>query len=271
MVGDMDSGDSSGLDWLGEDLVLLSVSPADGRISTAQRIGFGLMGSELVRLAASGRITIAANRVVVQDRTPCGDAELDAALASLAAARRGVRPKTWVSHPRRGICEAYLARLAAADAVRAERGARLGIFPVTRWRIADAARLSGARARMDAIALSAGTVDTAQAAYAGLAHAIGLGALLYRGRENRLVRKRLEQIAKGEWSAGAVTAAGRDADAAAVTSLTTAAATQAAVQAAQQAAIQAAVDAATNAAIQASVEATHHAATDGGGGAHGHH
>jgi hypothetical protein len=265
----------AGLDSLGEDLVLLSVSPADGRITTAQRIGYGLMGSELVRLAASGRITIAGNRVIVHDRSPCGDPELDAALGSLAAARRGVRPKTWVSHPRRGICETYLARLAAASAVQSERGVRLGIFPITRWRVTDAARLSGARAWLDAIALSTGTVDTAQAAYAGLAHAIGLGAVLYRGRENRAVRKRLEQIAKGEWSASAVTAAGRDAAAAAATSLTTAAATQAAtqaaVEAAQQAAIQASVDAATSAAIQASVEAAHHAATDGGAGAHGHH
>jgi hypothetical protein len=266
----MDPRERSGLDGLGEDLVLLSVSPADGRISTRQRIGFGLMGSELVRLAASGRITIAGNRVLVQDHSPCGDAELDAALASLAGPRGGVRPKTWVSHPRRGICDAYLARLAAAGAVRAERGVRLGILPVTRWHVTDTARLSEARARLDAIALSTGPADTAQTAYAGLAHAIGLGALLYRGRENRPVRKRLEQIAKGEWPARAVTAAGQDADA--VTSHTVAAANQAAIQAAQQAAIAAAVDAATNAAIQASVEAAHHAATDGGGGGgHGHH
>jgi hypothetical protein len=163
----MDPRERSGLDGLGEDLVLLSVSPADGRISTRQRIGFGLMGSELVRLAASGRITIAGNRVLVQDHSPCGDAELDAALASLAGPRRGVRPKTWVSHPRRGICDAYLARLAAAGAVRAERGVRLGIFPVTRWHVTDTARLSEARARLDAIALSTGPADTAQTAYAG--------------------------------------------------------------------------------------------------------
>jgi hypothetical protein len=32
----MDPQENSGLDRLGEDLVLLSVSPADGRISTAQ-------------------------------------------------------------------------------------------------------------------------------------------------------------------------------------------------------------------------------------------
>jgi hypothetical protein len=273
------------LDSLGEDLVLLSVTPDAGRIATAERIGFGLMGSELVRLAAAGRITIAANRVIVQDPAPCGDAELDAALDSLAKARRQLRPKNWVSHPRRGICEAYLARLAAAAAIRAEQGTTLGIFPRTRWRIADAGRLAGARARLDAIALSAGQVDTAQAAYAGLAHAVGLGALLYPGWANRHVRKRLEQIAKGQWSAAAVTAASSQTTAtttdvtSAVSDVSAAAASQAAVHAASQAAVQAAVDAATAAAVDAataaavaaSVEAAHHAAADGGAGAHGHH
>jgi hypothetical protein len=272
------------LDSLGEDLVLLSVTPDAGRIGTAQRIGFGLMGSELVRLAAGGRITIAANRVIVQDSTPSGDAELDAALDSLAKARRQLRPKNWVSHPRRGICEAYLARLAAAGAVRAEQGTKLGIFPSTRWRIADAGRLAGARARLDAIALSGGQVDTAQAAYAGLAHAVGLGVLLYPGWANRHVRKRLEQIAKGQWSAAAVAAASREATATttatrAASDISAGAASQAAIDAAQQAAVhaanqaavQAAVDAATAAAVAASVEAAHHAATDGGAGAHGHH
>lgn len=239
-----------GLDSLGEDLVLLSVSPADGRIATAQKIGFGLMGSELVRLAAAGRITIESNRVVVRDRAPCGDPELDAALDSMAGVRRGVRPKTWVSHPRRGIRDAYLARLAAADAVRAEQGTRLGIFPVTRWRIADPARVADAQARLDAIALSDGPLDSAQAAYAGLVHAVGLGALLYPGRGNRQARSRLERIAKGEWSA---------------------AASQAVIQAANQAANQAAIQAAVDAATSAAVEAAHHAATDGGAGGHGHH
>ena len=260
----------SGLDSLGEDLVLMSVSPTDGRIATAQKIGFGLMGSELVRLAAAGRITIESNRVVVRDRTPCGDAELDAALDSMADSRRGVRPKTWVSHPRHGICDAYLARLAATGAVRAEQGTRLGIFPVTRWRIADPARVADARARLDAIATSSGPVDNAQAAYAGLAHAVGLGALLYPGWGNRQVRRRLERIAKGEWSAAPVTSAANvaalDAAASDAAAATIAAASQAAVQAANQAAIQAAVDAATSAAV----DAAHHATTGGAGG-HGHH
>ena len=82
----MDSEAGSDLDRLGEDLVLMSLAE-DGRIVNRKRIGFGLMGSELVRLAAGGRVTIESNRVVVRDRAPCDDAELDAALASLADKR----------------------------------------------------------------------------------------------------------------------------------------------------------------------------------------
>jgi hypothetical protein len=41
---------------IGDDLVLLSVSAGDGRIGSASVLGIGLMGSELVLLAARGRI-----------------------------------------------------------------------------------------------------------------------------------------------------------------------------------------------------------------------
>src|SRR5258708_34793663 len=126
-----------GLAWLGEDLLLLSVLPKAGWIANAEQIDSGLMGSELVRLAAAGRITIAADRVMVLDPTPCGDPALDAALESLAGARREVQPRSWVGRPRRKIRASYLARLETAGIVRAEPGTTLGGFPVTRWRIAD--------------------------------------------------------------------------------------------------------------------------------------
>jgi len=48
----------TGVDNLGEDLVLLSLNPASGRVMTAQKIAYGLMGSELVRLVAANRIGI---------------------------------------------------------------------------------------------------------------------------------------------------------------------------------------------------------------------
>jgi len=259
------------LDTLGDDLVLLSVSP-EGKLATAQQIGFGLMGSELVRLAAAGRLTITAGRVAVIDPSPCPDPMLDAALASLASSGREVRAKWWVSHPRHHIVQAYLERLAAAGVLQAERRTRLGIFSVTRWRVIDAGRQAEAKARLDTIALSAGPVGTAQAALAGLAHATGLGTVLYPGRDGRQARARLERIAKGSDVATAVADAGTG-DAASQPVTATNQAVRAAADAANRAATQAAIDAATSAAVHAATQAAHsaaHSAGHGGGGGHGH-
>jgi len=246
---------------LGEDLVLLSINPRSGRLANATRLRFGLAGSELVRLAASRRVDITGGRIVVLDGGPTGDSELDAALASLAQAGRPPQPRKWVGAPRRKITDAYLARLASAGAVRAEPGALL-----TRWRIVDEARCASLRARLDAIVHGTGSVDSEQAAFAGLASASGLGELLYRGWGNRKLRKRLDQIAKGQWTGPVLPAtdAATDAGDAAV---------RAATQAATDAAVRAATQAATDAAVAAAVHAAHHAAAahSSSTGGTGHH
>ena len=284
------------VETLGEDLVLLAIEPDRGTIAARNRLPYGLRGSELVRLAASGRVTITNDRIVVLDAGPAGDERLDAALSSLVRARRPPRPKAWVGHPGAGICDAYLARLAAAGAIREDRGTRLGFIPARRWRIADAARAGDTRARLDAIVHATGPVNTAQAAFAGLASASGLGPVLYPGLASRRLRKRLEQIAKGELTrpatqagqaaqarqaAQAATEASVDAAARAAGRAATDAATDAATSAATDAATQAATQAATHAAVSAAVHAAHHAASDagahggghggGGGGGGGHH
>ena len=75
------------------------------------------MGSELVRLAATGRIDIQNGRIHVLNQALTGDAELDASLGSLIRSRRPARPTQWVGRPRRGILEAYLRRLVTVGAV----------------------------------------------------------------------------------------------------------------------------------------------------------
>jgi hypothetical protein len=244
------------MDSLGEDLVLLSIRPDKGTVTTGERIGFGLMGSELVRLAAAGRIDIQRGRILVLNPVPTGDAELDAALESLLRARRPPRPTTWVGSPRRGILVAYLNRLAAAGAIRAERRRIFG----TRYFIADPGRVAAARARLDGIALSAGMVDVAEAAFGGLAHAIALDRVLYKGLAGRPVRKRLMEMGKGQWTVAAVSRAAQ----------ATSSAMQAA-DAASSAATHAASHAATQAATHAATHAAAHQAGSHHGGAVGHH
>lgn len=269
------------VDNLGDDLVLLSLNPGTGRVRTSQKIAYGLMGSELVRLVAANRIGISGGRLVVHSSAPTGDAELDAALASISQASRPPRAQRWVGHPRRGIASAYLDRLAAAGVIRKERAL------TTRWRIADAARLAEARARVDAIARTDSPADLAQAALGGLAHAIGLDAALYPGWGNRGLRRRFKEIADGGGTAADpaladpaladIPAAAADAGSSAAHgsghhgAAQHAAMQQAAVTAATQAAVQAVTEAAVHAAVQAAVDASASAAHSAGAAGHAGH
>ena len=232
------------------------------------------MGSELIRLAALRRVQVDQRQITVLNAIPTGDAELDAALDSLTG-RRPPRPKTWVGHPRRGIRDAYLERLVAAGALGSEPRGFLGR---RRWVVSAPERADRARARLDAIAQSAGPVSLAQAAFGGLAHAVGLDRHLYPRFADRPLRWRLAEVGKGQSMpvTAAVDAAGAAARASsmAATQAATQAATDAAIQAATDAAIQAATDAAIQAAVQAStaaaISAAASASADAGGHAGGH-
>lgn len=193
---------------LGEDLFVLSIRPRDGKLLTRGRIDSALMASELVRLAAAGRVLIAEGRITVRDRTPAGDAELDSALRSFIGAVFPPRPGTWVGLPRPGIRDAYATRLISAGVLRMESSRLLG---TARYQVIDPSRVDAARSRLDAAAESSRPPDDlAQAALAGLASAIGLGAVLYPGRDGRIRRARLAQIARQQVIANAAARTGGD-------------------------------------------------------------
>jgi hypothetical protein len=235
------------VDWLGEDLLLLALDAGRGRLGRTYVISYGLMGAELVRLAACGRIDIVDDEVWVRCPTPTGDAELDAALARIGEPTTPPWPDEWV--PRPGITSRYLERLMATGVICEQTSSG---FP--RWRIIQAPRLAEARQRLDLIACSAGPVDLSQTAYAALACALGLDRLLYPGRRRRAERDRLREVAAGHWTTSPVLASD-SADAAAASPDASNGPDRAAIDAATLAAIHAAayaVAAATMAGVVAS-------------------
>ncbi|MBO0814157.1 MAG: GPP34 family phosphoprotein [Actinobacteria bacterium] len=276
----------TGMDFLCDDLLLLAIDACQGRLGRVYAISYGLMGAELVRLAATGRITIAEDRVLVCRATPTGDAELDAALARINELASPPQPGDWVARPRLGIVAGYLHRLEAARVIQDQTR-----WWLARYRVTDAARAAQARQQLDAIARSAGPVDLGQAAYAGLACAIGLDRMLYRGRRRGAERRRLRDIASGHWMASlpgaddSVTTGPAASQAALQATMAQSArkadeAQRMATQAAVGAASLAAIDAATRAAVHAAnlavahaTAATAHGGTAGGhsGGGHGGH
>jgi len=81
------------VDWLSEDLLLLALDAGRGRgLGRTYAISYGLMGADLVRLAARGRIDIIDDQIVVRNPAPTGDAELDAALARIGEPASPPRP-----------------------------------------------------------------------------------------------------------------------------------------------------------------------------------
>jgi len=236
----------SGVDWLGEDLLLLALDAGRGRPGRIETISYGLMGAELVRLAACGRIDLVDDQVVAKDPAPTGDADLDAALARIG------EPHEWVPRPR--IIDGYLERLTASGVLCEQTR-----FGSTRWRITGAARLAEARQRLDLIACSAGPVDLSQTAYAALACALGLDRLLYPGRRRRAERDRLREVAAGRWTTSPALA-GDSTDAAAASPDAGNGPDRAAIDAATRAAIHAAAYAVAAATV-AGVEASSPAAT----------
>ena len=260
---------------LGEDIVLLAVKP-DGHLGAWDKLRFALAGSELVRLAAARRVEVVDKRIVLVESGAVEDPFLAAALADIRRSKRPPRATDWVTrHGRQRLVDEYLAHLTGVGAIRAERRKVLGLFTATRWYVVDIGRQADARARLDEIARGSGPVDSAQAAFGGLVHAVQLDAVLYPGREGKPARQRLKQVARRDVTAAAVRSAAVDASAHAASDAaihaSTDAAIHAATQAATDAAIQASVQASIDAAVSASVAATHDAGHSGHGGAVGGH
>ena len=260
---------------LGEDIVLLAIKP-DGHLGAWDKLRFALAGSELVRLAAARRVEVVDKRIVLVESGPVEDPFLAAALADIQRSKRPPRATDWVTrHGRQRLVDEYLARLTEAGVIRTERRKVLGLFTATRWYVVDISRQADVRSRLDGIAGSSGPVDSAQAAFGGLVHAVQLDAVLYPGREGKPARQRLKEVARRDTTASAVRSAATDAATHAATDAAIQASTNSAIRAATQAAtdaaIQASVQASIDAAVSASVSATHAAGHSGHGGAVGGH
>ena len=188
---------------LGEDLILLSVRPGDGKLLTGKNLAFGLAGAELARLAVMSRITVTRDQIVVVDPAGTGQDDLDGLLAALAGGGPPPHPATWIGLSRADLLDVCLNRLVAAGTVTERRpstlragfvgGSRVGS---RRFTTVATGRAAHAGARLDAIARSGDvSLAPAQLALGGLAAAIGLPRFRYPGRDGRPERNRLAGIA----------------------------------------------------------------------------
>jgi hypothetical protein len=183
---------------LPEDLVILAVGakprggPDNGKLPW--RFRYGMRGAVLVALTLAGRVEVAGGQIVVRDPSPLGDANLDEALAGLAALR-AVPAAQWMADIPAGFVTACFERLEAAGVLRSETVWLLFIARRKGYRLADPGYFGKLRAALRTAVTGTGPVESSMAALAGLVHAGGIAHLLYPGRENTSLHARLAELA----------------------------------------------------------------------------
>jgi hypothetical protein len=185
-----------------------------------------LGGALLVELVLDGNVTLDGADVAAVGNAPAPAAPALAEALALVAAKPG-RPKACVQRLAKGAADRARAGLLARGVLVEARGRLLGVFPVRRYETVEPALGEAVLARLRASVVDGARPDERTAALVSLLHAARLGGQVFPDADRRAVRRRLAEIAEGDWAAEAVRKAIRAAQAA--TSAAVAAATSAAV------------------------------------------
>jgi hypothetical protein len=192
---------------IADELLLLGYDDAGEPAIGQPALDYALSGAVLVELALAGRIGISDQRVDVLQPTPTGDAVVDAALAAIAKDQKRRKPNDWIGRLTDGLREKLLERQIEAGVLRREEGKVLWVFPHTTYPTVDGetpAAEVATRNRLASAIDSEGRIDPRTAALCGLVVAAGMERNVFPDRPVKEVRKRLKEIADGDWASAAV-------------------------------------------------------------------
>jgi Golgi phosphoprotein 3 len=176
-------------------------------------LSYGLAGAVVTELLLQGAVRVTERGLLVAAGPATGDELLDDVLLGIRASRP--RPVTsWVrvlAGRSVNLHQRLAGRLVRAGVLRAQRRRLLGVLPVRRYAVADAAGLQELRGRLRAGLLGHGPVDPPTASLIGLVGACGLVDGLVDRDERRAARRRTAAIGREDLAGAAVSAAIRDA------------------------------------------------------------
>jgi hypothetical protein len=192
---------------IADELLLLGYDDTGEPAVGQPALDYALSGAILVELALSGRIGIADNRVDVLRQEPTGDAIVDAALVRIGADGQRRRPNDWIGRLTDGLRERLLERQIEAGVLRRAEGRVLWVFPHTTYPTVDGATPAAEVATKQRLAAALdgdGDTEPRMAALCGLVAAAGLERQVFPDRPAKDVRRRLKEIAEGDWASAAV-------------------------------------------------------------------
>jgi hypothetical protein len=195
---------------LAEDLYLLADESGRPLIDHTH-LDLGLGGALLLDLALHDRVALVDAHVTVVDKTPTGDALLDAALRGIAGESRAYGPDHWVRHLARRARHAVQGRLVDAGVLRRDDHRVLGVIPMHRTRETDGRLHHELVDHLHNAVVLGHPPSRDTAALASLALAVGLTPHLFPRSDRRAITNRMVEVAAagrdGGWVATAVAGA----------------------------------------------------------------
>ncbi len=202
-----------------EDLLLLLLDPASGRLPVGTHADVALGGAVLADLALSGHVTLSERsglwrqaRVRVNtSSSPPADPVLRAALEQTAEKERTA--SVLVTRLGKGLLRTVGDRLTASGVLERHDQKVLGVLPRTRWPERDATHEREVRRTLTDVLVRGAEPDARTTSLVALLSAIDRAHKVvdHQGSSRREVRRRAKQVGAGDWAAQAV----RDAVAAA--------------------------------------------------------
>lgn len=186
---------------IAEELLLLGYHDETGRPQAGSvELDAAVAGALLAELAVAGRIDLRDDMVMVTDRSPVGDEELDAVLARVHGEPKPRKAQWWVERLRSGELRKRLLRRLAERGVLSEETTKLfGLIPLRRYPERDPSAEQEIRRRIENV-LTGADPDPRTAVLISLLHA----ARLDRKAFPKTHRRRIKEIAEGEWAGAAV-------------------------------------------------------------------
>ncbi|GAA5170150.1 hypothetical protein GCM10023321_66830 [Pseudonocardia eucalypti] len=189
---------------IAEELLLLVYRLDGTAYGKTMELDKALGGALLIELALDGRVDLVDKRLRPAAETAQRPAhpELDQALALVEAKPR--LPKQLVDKLSVGVRRRLSLGLVEAGVLTDESSRVLGIFPWRRYPVADPAPREDALRRLRAVVIEGAEPDPRTAALATLILAAGFTKRIFPGEDQRAVKARLRELAKGDWAAEAV-------------------------------------------------------------------
>lgn len=200
---------------IAEDLLLLVTDDDSGKLAANDlQVDLALGGATLVELSLSHKVDVTGDRdtgptgrLVVRDRTPTGDAVLDAALA-VVDEHQGKKPSAAIRPLSKKLRQTLYQRLANRGIVRAEHHSVLGIFSTHRWPAQDAQHETEVRGQITEALVNGTTPDQRTAALIALLHVLRWEHKIVDPHQHGItkaeLRDRADQIAQSDWASEAV-------------------------------------------------------------------